>query len=365
MRQERPVDDALDLLRPVLLGLARGELALEEQYRILGGEYPVRRVQLLVLTLLDVGVNDVGHLRIGDYGLVDLLVALHPECLHEHDQRYLAGCRGDRYDQHAILLLFHEGQRAIALPLREDLGDMQARAVPLVELDHHPVRGEVLQRYQRALRPTDDEVAAWVAQILAHHREESVQLLVGGLAVEVQVVPMQVALLGLDHDRKAADVHLLGFPLDPVLNDGELEVYRSGVVEVPQTRLHGIQRMRGAVRLLDDRPADGDGRPGVRVYQAGLLVPLPAETDLDDLPLGPVRIESDDSPVRLVRRRPHVIHYLLHPAVRVVQRGEEIVVRRDVVVNDTALSEIGLDQFPQEITPALSACSRPTCHWCR
>src|SRR2546426_2584235 len=42
-------------------------------------EDPVRRVDLLVLALLDVRVDDIGHLGRRDDGVVDVLVLLHAQ----------------------------------------------------------------------------------------------------------------------------------------------------------------------------------------------------------------------------------------------------------------------------------------------
>src|SRR6266545_3019509 len=94
VREKAAVEDRLDLLDAILLRLARRELLLEVVDRVVPREDAVRRVVLLVLALLDVRVDDVRHLGSGDDRVVDVLVLLHAERLHQDDQRDLA--RGGR-----------------------------------------------------------------------------------------------------------------------------------------------------------------------------------------------------------------------------------------------------------------------------
>ena len=100
VRKQGTVEDGLDLLDPVLLGLSGGEIPLEVQQRILGGvvsgqDLVGRRRRGLghgqtglgvdVEGAFDVGVDDVGHSVVGDYGLVDVGILLHTEGLHKGD----------------------------------------------------------------------------------------------------------------------------------------------------------------------------------------------------------------------------------------------------------------------------------------
>jgi hypothetical protein len=115
--QQAAVEDALDLLGPVLLGLARGELLLQVVDGVFCALDPRRGVELGVQGLLEVGVQDVGHGVLGDDGVVDLAVVLHAEGLHEDDQGDLARGGGDGHDQDAVLLLLHQGEGPVALAL--------------------------------------------------------------------------------------------------------------------------------------------------------------------------------------------------------------------------------------------------------
>src|SRR2546426_646683 len=81
--EQGAVEDRFDLFRPVFLRLPRREFLLEVVHRVVAGEDPTRRVQLLVLALLNVRVHDVRHLRNGDDGVVDLLVLLRAEGFHQ------------------------------------------------------------------------------------------------------------------------------------------------------------------------------------------------------------------------------------------------------------------------------------------
>jgi len=97
------------------------------------------------------------------------------------------------------------------------------------------------------------------------------------------------------------------------------------------------------------------------VFALGLMVAstsvLAADPDLDDLALGPVWVEPDDASIHLLGRDADVVDNLLHPAVRMVYGGQEVVVRRYVVVDDAPLSKIGFHKFPQGFTPARPVCS--------
>src|SRR5439155_15736830 len=103
--EQGAVEDRFDLFRPVFLRLPRREFLLEVVHRVVAGEDPTRRVQLLVLALLDVRVHDVRHLRNGDDGVVDLLVLLRAEGFHQDDERDLAGGGRDGHDEHPVLFI--------------------------------------------------------------------------------------------------------------------------------------------------------------------------------------------------------------------------------------------------------------------
>ncbi len=338
--QQRAVDDRLDLLLPVLLGLSGGELALQEGDGIFGGEYAVWRVQLLVVTLLDVGVHDVGHLRNAHDGVVDVLVVLHVQRLHQGHQGDLTGGGGDGDHEDAVLLLLHQGEGAVALPLREYLGHFELGAVALVELDHDPVGGEVLQGDEHPLGPADDEVSAGVGGVLRSFHELPAVLLIGQLTLLLHVLPVEVAALGAEHDRKVSQVDLLRLLLDAVLYDGEVQLDGGHVVDVPKPRLHRRQVVSGPVGLPDHGGPDADGGAGLGVDHARLLIPPAADADLDYAPVGAVGVQADDAPLSVVSSDAEVVHDLLHPAVGVVQCGEEIVVAGNVMVYDAALLEI-------------------------
>ena len=73
-----------------------------------------------------------------------------------------------------------------------------------------------------------------------------------------------------------------------------------------------------------------------------VLVPPPADADLDVPLADPLGIEPDDSPLRIVGGDTDVVDDLLHPAVRVLGRSQEIVEGRDVVADDVVVFEIEL-----------------------
>src|SRR5216117_3160709 len=264
-------------------------------------EDPVRRVDLLVLALLDVRVDDVRHLRRGDDRVVNVLVLLHAEGLHQDDQRDLARRGRDAHDELAVLLLLHEGEGPVPFLLREYLGDLDLAAVPLVELDQHAVRREVLEGNQRPLRPSDDEIAARIERILLGVLDQLAAVLVDRqLPLGLHVLLVEEAPLRLHHDREVPDVDPLRLPLDAVLDDGEVQVDRRGVVQVPEPRLHRVQGMRGPVRFFDDRQAQGDRRLGLQIDPAP-IVPLPTDADLDHIAFRPIFVEFDN-PAALVLR---------------------------------------------------------------
>src|SRR2546430_7935492 len=81
------------------------------------------------------------------------------------------------------------------------------------------------------------------------------------------------------------------------------------------------------------------------------IVPLPADPDLDHVAFGPVLVELDDAAAFVFGRRPKVVHDPLHPRVRIVDRGKEVVERGDVVVDDGAFSEERIDEFAHALPP--------------
>src|SRR6059036_3633718 len=350
VREQRPIEDRLDFLDPIFLRLARRELLLEVVDRVVSREDPVRWVDLLVLALLDVRVDDVGHLGRRDDGVVDVLVFLHAQGFHEDDQRDLPGGGRHADDQLPVLLLLHQGEGAVPLFLGEDLRDLDLAAVALVEFDQDAVRGEVFERDQGPRRTADDEVPARVVRIFAHLDELPLVLVGGELPFRLHVLFVEETPLRLDHDREVADVDPLRLPLDAVLDDREVEVDRRGVVQVPQPRLHRIERMGGAVGLLDDGQAQRDRRLRLEVDPAA-VVPLPADSDLDHVAFGPVLVDLDDASAFVFGRRSKVVYDPLHSRVRIVDRGKEVVERGDVMVDDGAFSEERIDEFAHALPP--------------
>src|SRR5436309_3389857 len=253
-------------------------------------------------------------------------------------------------DQLPVLLLLHQGEGPVAFLLGEDLRDLDLAAVALVEFDQDAVRGEVFERDQGPLRPADDEVPARVVRIFAHLDELPLVLVGGELPFRLHVLFVEEAPLRLDHDGEVADVDPLRLPFDTVLDDREVEVDRRGVVQVPQPRLHRIERMRGAVGLLDDGQAQRDRRLRLEVDPAA-VVPLPADPDLDHVAFGPVLVELDDASAFVFGRRSKVVHDPLHSRVRIVDRGKEVVERGDVMVDDGAFSEERIDEFAHALPP--------------
>ena len=253
--EERAVEDPVDLALTVLLRLARRELLLEEDQRVLGRQDAFGWVELLRDALLEVDVEQVLHRlderfvqreQLSENGLEDLLVVLHPEGFHQDDEGDLTarGRNGDLQD--AVLLLLDDGERPVSAPLAEHLGALDRRAVPLVELGEDAVRREVLEADDDPLGAADDGIPSGVEGVLAVLDELRTVLVVreGDLPVGLDVRFREVALAALDHDRKVADVDGLARALDPVLHDRHVEVDRRLVREVPKTRLH-----RGEGRL--------------------------------------------------------------------------------------------------------------------
>ena len=346
--QQRAVEDGLDLLRPVLLRLAGGEVPLQEENGVLLGVVTVGCVGLLVERGLDVGVHDVGHRVVGDDRLEDLGVGLHSEGLHQGDEGDGTGCDGDGDHDHAVLLLLDECEGAVSVLLGEDLGNFDCRAVFLVVLDHDPVGCEVLERDQDPLGTSDDEVPSGLPGVLLLPDELRGVLGVGEgvLHVPLQDLPVEVAAVGLDHHGEVPDVDpflaLGDVLLDAVLVDLEVDVHGGHVVEVPEPGLHGGQLVAVSVGLHDLGLVDAYGGLGLDV-DVPVLVPLPADVDLDVPAVGALGVELDDTAVGVIGGDPDVVHDPLHPAVVALGCGEEIVEGRDVVVDDVVLCEVQFD----------------------
>ncbi len=355
VREQGTVEYALDLLRPVLLRLSCGEVPLQERYCVLLGVVAVGSIVLLIVTALDVGIDDVGHVPhvlVGDYGLVDLPVILHPQRPHYGDQGY--GGRGDRYGDrdHAVLLLLDQGQGAVPFSLGEDLSNLDGGAVLLIVLDHDPVGGKILQRYEHPLRPSDYEVPSGVHRVLLPLYQELVVLLIGHLALLVGFhhAPVQIAAFGPDHHGEVAYANPLRLLLDPVLYDCEINVYGGHVVEVPEPCLHRRELVAVAVGLHDAGFADANGGFGLYVYVT-VLVPLPADAYLDVPSVRTLGVEPYGSAVGVVGRDPYVIDDLLHAAVGIVIGGQEVVERRGVVIYYAALIEVELYEISHPLSP--------------
>src|SRR3989441_537519 len=228
--------------------------------------------------------------------------------------------------------------------------DRALAPVLCVEFDGGGVGGEFFERDRGPLGPADDEIPAGVVRILAHLDELALVLVGGELPFRLHVLLVEETPFRLDHDREVADVHPLRLPLDAVLDDREVEVDRRGVVQVPQPCLHRIEGMGGAVGLLDDGQAQRDRRFRLEVNPAA-IVPLPADADLDYVAFGPVLVELDDATAFVFGRRPKVVHDPMHPRVRIVDRGEKVVERGNVMVHDGAFSEERVDEFAHALPP--------------
>jgi len=266
----------------------------------------------------------------------DVGVLLHAQGLHQDDEGDLSAGHGNGDYQDAVLLLLEGRERPVALLLREDARDRRELVVPLCVLYEDPVRREVLDGYQDALRSVDDEVAARVEGVCEVLRQLALVVLGRDDPRVLEVVGVQVALLGLAHDGQVADPDRFRLALDAVVDDGDLQVDRRFVGEVPEGRLHGRELVGGAVGLLDLGLADGD----LSQFDYELLV--------GDL-------EADQSALSLLTH-PHAVDDALHPAVLVVHRRQERVERRDVMVDDAPVLEEGLDKFSHYLTSPLRAC---------
>ncbi len=174
--EEGAVEDAVDFPLAVLLRLARRELLLEEDERVLGRLDPLGGVELLRNALLDVDVEEMLHRlderfvqreQLAEDRLEDLLVVLHPEGLHQDHERDLPARRRDRDLEDAVLLLLDDRQRPVAAALAEHLRALDRRAVPFVVLREDPVGREVLEADDDPLRAADDRVAARVERVFA------------------------------------------------------------------------------------------------------------------------------------------------------------------------------------------------------
>src|SRR6266487_2996200 len=108
--------------------------------------------------------------------------------------------------------------------------------------------------------------------------------------------------------------------------------------------------MRGAIRLLDDGQAERDRRLRLEVDPSA-VVALPANPDLDDVAFRPVFVELNDPASFVLRRGAEVVDDPLHPRVRVVDRRQEVVERRDVMVHDGAFSEERVNQVSHVLPP--------------
>src|SRR2546428_9539292 len=188
------------------------------------------------------------------------------------------------------------------------------------------IRGKILSADRGPARPADYEVPARVVRVLAHLDELAFLLVERALTFRLHVLLVEEAPFRLDHDREVADVHLFRLPLDAVLDDGEIEVDRGRVVQVPKARFHRVEGVRCPVRLLDDRQAQRDRWLRLEVNPSA-LVAFPADPDFDDVAFGPVFVELDDATAFVLGRRPEVVYDPLHPRIRIVDRRKEVVER--------------------------------------
>src|SRR5256886_58320 len=335
-------------------GRERMQEPLGEQVRTDGGgnlQLPAAAAPPPVLALFDVRVDDVRHLRRGDDRIVDVLVLLHAEGFHEDDQRNLTGGGRHAHDELAVLLFLHQGERPVPFLLGEHLGDLDLATVPLVELDEHPVRGEVFEGDQGPLRPADDEVAARIDRVLLGVLDQLAAILFDReLPLVFHVLLVKEAAFRLHHDREVPDMDPLRFPLDAIFDDREVEIDRCGVVQVPEAGLHRVQGMRRPVRLFHDREAQRDGRLRLQV-DAASVVPLPPDPNLGHIALRAVLVELDDPATIVFGGGPPGVHDSLHPRPRIVDRRKEVVERRDVMVHDRAFPEERVNEFAHVLPP--------------
>ena len=131
----------------------------------------------------------------------------------------------------------HNDQRAIALPLGEDLGHLYVLIVTLVVLHQDLVGSQVLQGHDHPLRAIDHEVAAGIGRILAvgYH-------LVGREAVKI-------ADLGVEHYGQCAYIRLHQVLFRLTLHYGHLQLDGRGIGQIAQPGIIGVEPLYGAVRL--------------------------------------------------------------------------------------------------------------------
>ena len=373
------VEDVVDLLDPVLLGLTLRQRLLEVLVGVLGGVESIGLVGGSVHGPLDVGVDDWDHPLVGDDGVVDVRIRLHPQRLHEGDQEDAVPCGRELYVQGvvlellvvlAVLLQLDDGLRAESVLLGEDLCGNGLGLGLLAVLDQHPVGSQVLERDQDPLGTADDEVSSGIPGVLLDLAEVVVVLLVADLLESQPVlddVPVEAASPGFDHHGEVADLDALGEELGRVLDgvlgalrlvDGEVHVDRRAVVEVPEPGLHGGQRCLGTVGLDDDGTdvlalvegvvlPDVDGGRGLD-FDLSVLRSVPSDAD-DQVPSVArllVHVDPDESVVGAVVLERDFVDDPLHPAVGVLIRSEEVIEGRDVVVDDVVSFEIKIDQIP-------------------
>src|SRR5256714_8728787 len=108
--------------------------------------------------------------------------------------------------------------------------------------------------------------------------------------------------------------------------------------------------MRRPVRLCHDRKAQRDGRLRLQVDSAS-VVPLPPDPNLDRIALRAVRVELECPSSIVFGGGPQIAHYPLHPRVRVVDRRNEVVERRDMMVHDRAFPEERVNEFAHVLPP--------------
>ena len=98
-------------------------------------------------------------------------------------------------------------------------------------------------------------------------------------------------------------------------------------------------RFLSPVGLHDLGLVDAYGGLGLQV-DVPVLVPLPADVDLDVLAAGPLGVQPYDPALGVVGGDPDVVDDPLHPAVGVVGSREEVIEGRYVVAHYVALGEI-------------------------
>ncbi len=136
---------------------------------------------------------------------------------------------------------------------------------------------------------------------------------------------------------------VLGSPLDAVLNDRDLEVDRGLIGEVAEPGFHRGEGRFRADGFLHERGANEDGRFRGRVDDPARVA---AATDADvDRALGLLDVEPDDPALGRVLADAGLVDDPLHPRVRIVLRREEVVETGEMVVDDGALSEEGINDF--------------------